>query len=119
MWPQWGVPSGLWEAHSVWAREPGRNMTTWLVLVLGGGLPFTERHPSVVDTDGAIAEAGHDEGAVGVTGQAGHAAVGACGDVLGHRDGSEAHPRRPGVPPPLTWGPAFSTGEAIEGTGSL
>ena len=94
-------------------------MTTWLVLVLGGGLPFTERHPSVVDTDGAIAEAGHDEGAVGVTGQAGHAAVGACGDVLGHRDGSEAHPRRPGVPPPLTWGPAFSTGEAIEGIGSL
>lgn len=46
-------------------------------------LPFAERHPSVVDADGAIAQASHDEGAVGVTGQAGHAAVSTRGDILG------------------------------------
>ena len=46
-------------------------------------LPLAERHPPVVDADGAIAEPGHDEGAVGVAGQARHAAVGTGGDVLG------------------------------------
>lgn len=50
---------------------------------VGGRLPFAERHPPVVDADGAIAEASHDEGAVRVTGQACHAAVSARGDVLG------------------------------------
>ena len=59
----------------------------WLRLAEGGEgvaqLPLAERHPPVVDADGAIAEPGHDEGAVGVAGQARHAAVGTGGDVLG------------------------------------
>ena len=46
-------------------------------------LPFAERHPPVIDADGAVAEPGHNEGAVGVAGEARHAAVGARGDVLG------------------------------------
>lgn len=50
-------------------------------------LPFTERHPPVIDTDGAITKASHDEGAVGVTGQACHAAVSTRGDVLGQNTG--------------------------------
>lgn len=95
MWPLWGVPSGFWDAHSVWAQKPGGNMTT-----LSGGcwcwggcrLPFTERHPPVVDTDGAVAEASHNEGAVGVAGQAGHAAVSARGDVLGPGTGTVVRP---------------------------
>jgi hypothetical protein len=54
-----------------------------------GKLPFTERHPPVIDTDGAITEASHDERAMGVAGQTCHAAVSACGDVLGQTESSE------------------------------
>lgn len=111
MWPRWGVPNGLWEAPSVWR-----------VLVLGGGcgLPFTERHPPVVDADGAVPEASHDEGAVGVTGQACHTAVSARGDVLGPGTGTVVrlphsfrarHHPWPGTP-------AFSTKGGIEGPGN-
>lgn len=46
-------------------------------------LPFAECHPPVIDADGAVAEPGHNEGAMGVAGEARHAAVGARGDVLG------------------------------------
>lgn len=46
-------------------------------------LPFTECHPAVIDADGTVTEAGHDERAMGITGQARHAAVGTRGDVLG------------------------------------
>lgn len=73
------------------------------------GLPFTERHPSVVDADGAVAKAGHNEGAVGVTGQACHAAVSARGDVLGPDTGTWVRPLgvRPltaaGSPCAATW----------------
>lgn len=68
-----------------WPSDPGGS----LPLSPGDGgvgeaqLPFAECHPPVIDADGAVAEPGHNEGAMGVAGEARHAAVGARGDVLG------------------------------------
>lgn len=58
------------------------------VFVIMVAIPLAQCQPPVVHTDGAVAQASHDQGAVRVTGQAGHAAVGTCGDVLGGTDGA-------------------------------
>lgn len=83
----WALPTrvfqtaraGGWEAMfsalGTWAPAEGAEGATQL--------PLAERHPPVVDADGAVAKPGHDEGAAGVAGQARHAAVGPRGDVLG------------------------------------
>lgn len=97
------------------AWQPGSSETTVWREPGGGGAgaaesPFAECHPPVVDADGAVAEAGHDEGAVGVTGQARHAAVGARGDVLGpSADPGEA----PGCAAPQLPGPLGAPCESL------
>lgn len=48
----------------------------------GRELPFTEGHPPVEHADGAVPQPRHDQGAVGVTGQAGDTAVSSRGNVL-------------------------------------
>lgn len=128
MWPcGLGVGGG-----SFWAQKGGGSVPTASGGAgeggrgAGAGLPFTERHPPVVNADGAVAEASHDEGAVGVAGQACHAAVSARGDVLEPSTGTAVSPpaaaqramssRSQGPPPPPPVGkPAKAHG--ARGTG--
>lgn len=67
-------------------------------------LPFTECHPPVVDPDGAIAQASHNERAVGVTGQTCHTAVGTRGNVLSPRKSGEEGGGASSWPHPLPSG---------------